>query len=240
MSPKTPNVVSEDSSSLETASKVDQFLESVAERAPPTRSDGTSGRLIFAMDATASRQASWDRAMSLQSDMFMGTRSIGALEVQLVYYRGYRECQSSKWLKEAATLVRLMSKVHCVAGRTQLARVLEHGLAEARQQRVQALVLIGDAAEEPIDTLGDLAGRLKLMGLPVFVFQEGNDRTASQVFASIASLSGGAHCQFSENSASELGELLNAVAAYAAGGKRALASLSSQSARATHMLEQLG
>lgn len=240
MSRKTPKTADAQPSLPDTPSQVDQFLESVAERTPAEPPGNVGGRLIFAMDATASRQASWDRAMALQTDMFMGASSIGTLEVQLVFYRGYRECRSSTWVREASSLIKLMSKVSCVAGRTQLARVLEHALAETRRRPVQALVFVGDAAEEAIDPLGDLAGRMKLMGLPVFLFQEGNDTTASQVFATIASLSGGAHCQFNENSASELGELLNAVAAYAAGGKRALAQLSSQSARVTQLLEQLG
>ena len=216
---------------------IDSFLETV--KATPPVNKGDRGRLIFALDATASRQATWDMAISLQSDMFIKTKGIGQLDVQLLFYRGHSECRSSKWINNTARLVELMQKVSCLAGRTQIERVLKHAIAETREQPVNALVFVGDCIEEPVDLLGDLAGQLKLLGLPMFIFQEGHDPAARQAFSQLARLSGGAHCQFDQNSASQLGQLLNAVAVYAAGGKSALKSLSGQSASAANMLEQL-
>ena len=216
---------------------VDAFLEKVGQLGPT--GGGTRGRLIFALDATASRQPTWDRAASLQGDMFTRTEGLGQLDVQLVFYRGYRECHASRWVRDSGRLLALMQKVSCLAGRTQIARVLEHGAAEARTRAVQALVFIGDAVEEDVDRLGELAGRLKLLGLPVFVFQEGTDPAAGRAFAQIATLSGGAHCRFDESSAAELGALLGAVATYAAGGRRALEALRGSSPSADRLLEQL-
>ena len=132
-----------------------------------------------------------------------------------------------------------MGKIDCRAGRTQIARILEHGNAEARKAPVQALVFVGDMVEEDVDRLGDLAGQSKLLGLPAFVFQEGADRNAACAFGQIASLSGGAHCRFDAASAHRLGELLNAVAAWAAGGREALARLGTRSKEAALLLEQL-
>jgi len=215
--------------------ELDAFLSDVASMPTPS---SERGRLIFALDATASRQGTWDRAMALQGDMFARTRGIAALDVQLVYYRGYGECRSSGWVNRTERLLRLMSSVRCEAGRTQIARVLRHGLKEAKDRSVQAMVFIGDAVEENVDTLGDLAGQLRLVGLPVFVFQEGQDAAASQAFAAIARLSGGAHCRFDAASPDALGRLLNAVAAYATGGRAALENQATgESAR---LLEQLG
>lgn len=219
--------------------EVDAFLQTVKTTPPSAISEGR-GRLAFSLDATASRQATWDRAMSLQNDMFINTRGIGELDVQLVYYRGYDECRASKWMRSADQVVGMMRKVSCMAGRTQIHRVLKHAIAEARQTPVQALVFIGDCIEEDVDQLGDLAGQCRLLNMPVFIFQEGRNRSAESAFKQIAVLSGGAHCRFDETSASALGDLLNAVAAYAAGGRKALQQLQKQgSGQASALLEQM-
>jgi hypothetical protein len=232
-------LMQQSSSQVSPASEIDAFLQAV-EKTPPSRPGKQRGRLVFAMDATASRQRTWDRAISLCTDMFTHTRGIGELDVQLVFYRGFNECRSSKWLASADKLVGMMRKVSCLAGHTQIHRVLKHGLAECREEQVQALVFIGDCVEESIDQLGNLAGQSRLLGLPIFIFQEGYDLEASLAFAQVAKLSGGAHCRFDESSASQLGDLLNAVAAYAAGGKEALQRLEGQgSSQAGNLLEQL-
>ena len=221
-----------------TTDDVDDFLANVRS-APSARAGGGRGRLIFALDATASRQPTWDRAASLQAGMFESVAGLGGLDVQLAYYRGHRECRASSWTSSAAKLVGWMERIDCRAGRTQIARILEHGIAEARKAPVQALAFVGDMVEEDVDRLGDLAGRAKLLGLPVFVFQEGSDPSASFAFGQIATVSGGAHCRFDSASAGRLGELLNAVAVWATGGTDALRRLGGRSAGATALLEQL-
>jgi hypothetical protein len=92
------------------------------------------GRLIFALDATASRQETWDHAVKLQADMFREVAAIGKLDVQLVYFRGMHgidgECRASSWASDALQLARLMNHVTCRAGHTQITRVLRHALHE--------------------------------------------------------------------------------------------------------------
>ena len=100
--------------------------------------------------------------------------------------------------------------------------------ARPRAQKVQALVFVGDAMEEKIDDLCAAAGELGLLGVPAFMFQEGDDAVAEQAFREIARLSRGAYCRFDPGAAHELAELLRAVAAYAAGGMKALADLSAR------------
>jgi len=218
---------------------IDAFLQAVKSTPLSAASEGR-GRLIFSLDATASRQHTWDTAMSLQNDMFTRTSGIGQLDVQLVYYRGFDECRASKWLRNADQVVGMMRKVSCQAGTTQIHRLLKHALAEARQTPVQALVFIGDCVEEDIDQLGNLAGQCRLLNMPVFIFQEGDNREAHYAFKQVATLSGGAHCRFDQSSTRALGDLLNAVAAYAAGGKKALQQLKKQgSGQAGTLLEQL-
>jgi hypothetical protein len=108
--------------------------------------------------------------------------------------------------------------------------VLAHARQEHAKQRVQALVFVGDAMEEAVDDLCKAAGELGILGVPVFMFQEGSDGVAESAYREIARLSRGAYCRFDTGAAHELAELLRAVAAYAAGGKKALADMSARSA----------
>ncbi len=208
-------------------SEVDSFLGKVQSLAPRGAAQG-QGRLIFALDATASRQPTWDSAMNIQAEMFDATAKLGGLEVQLAYYRGFGEFDASDWQKDGQGLLRRMTGVQCLAGRTQIAKVLRHALKQTGEKRVGALVFIGDAMEEDIDALGHLAGQLGLKGLPCFLFHEGADAVALRAFQQIAKLTGGACCRFDASSARELKDLLSAVAVYAAGGRRALSDFSAQ------------
>lgn len=204
--------------------EVDAFLRQVS-ATPVTKSPGRRGRLIFALDATASREPTWDQAAQIQAEMFAETRSLGGLEIQLVYYRGFQELEASNWCANADDLLRRMTAVRCAAGRTQVARVLQHSLNEARREKVHALVFVGDSMEEDPDKLSQLAGQLSLLGLPAFVFHEGHDPIAERSFRQMAQLSGGAYCRFDTGSAKQLRDLLHAVAVYAAGGRQALENL---------------
>lgn len=210
------------------SSEVEAFLRKVATTpAPVTGSDAAArGRLIFAMDATASREPTWDRASHLQAEMFKETEALGGLQVQLVYYRGFGECRASPWVNDSAALLRFMTGVFCLAGRTQIGKVLKRAIKETKEQKVSALVFVGDAMEEDIDHLGHLAGELGLLGVPCFMFHEGNDPISRKAFQQVARLSGGAFCNFDSASARQLRELLSAVAVFAAGGRRALADYS--------------
>ncbi|MFP4125157.1 MAG: VWA domain-containing protein [Alphaproteobacteria bacterium] len=217
------------------ASDVARFLEQV-EKTPARAGRGRRGRLVFAMDATASREPSWDRAVQVQGQMFLETQAKGGLDVQLVYFRGFDECRASKWVREPRALVGLMTKVMCRAGRTQIERVLNHALRQAKEAPLDALVYVGDCCEEDVDHLGQLAGQLGARGARAFVFQEGDDPVASRAFRDIAKLTGGAHCRLGSTSPDELRQLLGAVAAYAAGG---VAALEDANRRQQHRIQLL-
>jgi hypothetical protein len=216
--------------------EIDAFLERVKSLGPSTNTSGKRGRLVFALDATMSRQPTWDSACALQADMFREAASIGGLDIQLVYFRGLTECRASGWVAASAKLAELMSKIDCRGGHTQIRKVLRHAREEHGKQKIQALVFVGDAMEEAVDDLCVTAGELGLLGAPVFMFQEGNDPVAESAYREIARLSRGAYCRFDTGSAKELGDLLRAVAAYAAGGMKALDDLSARKAGAARML----
>ena len=214
---------------------VEGFLKQLASTPSVGRGEG-QGRLIFSMDATASREATWDKACHIQSEMFFATEALGGLSVQLAFYRGFGECKSSPWVNSSAALVQKMAAVMCLGGRTQIRKIFKHTLRQNEKKRVNALIFVGDCIEEDIDELCELAGKLGVRGVPIFVFQEGNDQAATMGFRQFARLTGGAHCHFDINSAEELKSLLAAVAVFASGGRKALENFGGQNRQAVARL----
>jgi hypothetical protein len=190
-----------------------------------SRIDPVRGRLVFALDATASRQPTWDTAVQLQAEMFEAVAAM--LDVQLVYYRGLK-CQASHWVSDAARLGRMMARVSCQSGLTQIGKVLTHVRKENELQKVHAFVFVGDAVEEKPSSLYAIAREL---GVRAFLFQEGDDEHAAEVFAQITKITGGAGCTFDAGAGQRLAELLRAVAAFATGGIKALADQKTEAAR---------
>src|SRR5262245_5900300 len=220
-------------------SEVADFLARVGTIAPV--SSAGRGRLIFAMDATMSRQPTWDLALGLQADMFRAVKEVGGLDVQLVYFRGFGETRASKWVSDPEALARLMTRVSCQGGYTQIRKVLAHARRESEQNKVDAVVYVGDCMEEDIDGLCQRAGALGLLGTPIFLFQEGDDQKAERAFKEIARLTRGAYSHFDFGSARQLRQLLAAVAVYATGGHKALRDYcgATNSDAAIRLLEQL-
>jgi hypothetical protein len=209
----------------EVTGDVAAFLAKVAAM-PKVHKVGAKGRLLFALDATASREPTWDQACKIQGEMFEVTASLGGLEVQMAYYRGFGEFHAGRWAASGNELIKDMTGVRCLAGQTQIHRVLRHAVAETRRKRVGAVVFVGDALEEDIDAIAATAGELGLLGVPVFMFHEGGNARVAQGFKHVATLTKGAYCAFDLSSARMLKELLAAVAVYAAGGRQALADYS--------------
>ncbi|SFK09242.1 hypothetical protein [Methylocapsa palsarum] len=213
---------------------VDRFLDA-ASKAPALAGSGR-GRLIFALDATMSRQPTWDLAQSVQGKMFETAAAHGGLEVQLVYYRGFHECRASRFMTAGPGLAGIMTKISVAAGQTQIEKILKHVRDENGRQPVRALVFIGDAMEEQADALAAAAGQIGLLGVKAFVFQEGRDRAAEQAFRQIALLTGGAYATFDVSAPGRLMALLSAAAAYAAGGRQALETEARGSGAAANLL----
>ncbi len=214
------NIVAETSKKQEVADFLSKARD-LSVRAPAA--GPAQGRLIFAMDATASRQPSWDSATMLQAEMFDAVSGLGALDIQLVFFRGLSECKASGWCRDAAVFGNYMTKVSCRAGHTQIERVLAHVEREAANKKIDALIYVGDCIEENPDDLAPIAGKLALKGVKAFMFQEGFDRKAQFAFGEIARITDGAFMQFDASAVQKLRDLLGAVASYAVGGQDGLA-----------------
>ena len=205
----------------------------------PEKRDQNPARLIFALDATASREQAWDHACEIQTDMFSAVHEIDSLAVQVCYYRGFRQFHHSQWSTKAKPLQDFMADVHCQGGHTQIEKVLKHALASQKTHPLKAVVFVGDAVEENPDTLCHLAGQMGLLNLPLFIFQEGQDYQVRHVFQQLASLSGGIYAPFNLNSREQLKNLLSAVAVFATGGKSAAQALSKTRPGLLPFLKQL-
>ncbi|MGD9543068.1 MAG: VWA domain-containing protein [Methylocystis sp.] len=216
---------------------IDAFLD----KARSVSASQLRGRLIFALDATMSRQPTWDMAQSIQGEMFRATAAQGGLDVQLVYFRGFGECRASRFVSGGEGLGALMARISCRGGRTQIGKVLRHALDESRAGRVGALVYVGDAMEEPIESLAAAAGELGLLGVKAFMFQEGHDPTTQHAFREVARLTGGAYAAFDAAAPRRLADLLAAAAAYAVGGRLELERRASEGGAAARLLlSQIG
>jgi len=219
------------------ADDIASFVEA-AKKVPAPAASGR-GRLIFALDATMSRQPTWDLAQTLQAKMFQAAAGLGGLDVQLVYFRGMNECRASNFVSGGQGLADLMSRIDVRGGSTQIRKVLAHARDEARRAKVGALVFVGDAMEENPDRLAVLAGELALLGVKAFMFQEGYDPAARRTFGEIARLTGGAYSAFDAGASARLAALLRAAAAYAAGGQKALAREAAADPAARLLLSQM-
>jgi len=221
--------------SAPTPSEIDTFLAEIGKLAASASTK--HGRLVFALDATASRQPTWDTACMLQAEMFQEVATSGGLDMQLVYYRGLSECRASRWISNPTQLAKTMSQIMCQAGHTQIGKVLAHTQKETKLLQVSALAFVGDAMEENPDTLAHQASELGRLKVPAFMFQEGHDHKVEHAFRNIAELTRGAYCRFDPGAARQLAELLRAVAVFATGGMPALAA--QHNASAIKLLGQL-
>jgi hypothetical protein len=193
---------------------VEEFLAQAEHQAPVRK------RLIFAVDATGSRQPTWDMAVHVQGQMFLEASRYGGIDVQLVFYRGAGELKATAFFESAAPLVQAMSGVTCRGGLTQLEKVLQHIAREHEKAKIAAAILVGDCCEEELEDVGCAAAEVKV---PVYCFLEGSDTNGRAAFELIAKLTRGAVIPFDTSSPGRLRELLGAVAAYIVGGAEALA-----------------
>ncbi len=219
----TPVPAKDPERQVEATADVQAFLDTVRDM-PRVREKASRGRLLFAMDATASREPTWDMACQIQGDMFAEASTLGGLDVRLLFYRGYRELKTTPWVSSAAKLIPYMTRVRCLGGQTQLERMLDYAIRLDSERKIDAMVFVGDALEEEIDAVCAKAGELGLRGVRCFLFQEGHLDYAERGFRQVAQLTSGAYCRFDAGSAAQLKALLGAVAVYAAGGRRALLS----------------
>jgi len=190
--------------------------------------------IAFVIDATASREPTWDAASQLQGEMFSEVAKLGGLEMTVIYFRGMDEVGASNSTSDAHELHHFMGRIRCEGGYTKYARAFERVRQEHQRAPFTAVIAIGDMLEEEPRTLYDAVAGL---GVPLFAFQEGHDfqqretLRLREAFQELARLTKGAYHAFDAGSIAQLRELLQAVARFAVGGLTALEDLHTPSAR---------
>lgn len=196
-------------------------------------------RLVFSLDATASRQATWRVAQGLTVQMFDALPE--GLEIALAYHSGGRMRPWSPFTRAADRLRKEITQVTCEVGETALNAILDQSM---EIPSLRAMIYIGDCFEEDEDDAIHLAHKLHLKGVRCFFFQ---DRLSphsemgyvSQVFGEIAKITEGALFDFDQRSPKRTGEEMQAIARLAAGGIAALEQDSKTLPGANRVLEKL-
>lgn len=189
-------------------------------------------KLLFSMDATQSREATWDIAQDLTRTMF--DQMPGGLKIALAYHGGGRLKEVSEFRTDLEYFKRKVAEVRCDAGQTALCPILEKATQE---NGLSALIYIGDAYEE--GEYRTLARDLKLKKVPCFFFLEGNDPAAKRAFSEIAEITGGAVFPFEMTSLGKAKDRLDAIAAFAAGGTQLLKEKAASLPAASELLKLL-
>jgi len=209
--------------------------------APPTREEllaaalaGGRPRMVFAIDATASREDAWSTAQDVTDALFAAVP--GALDIALAVHGGGELHTFGGFSADAAAIRQAAAAVTCRAGGTRLIEIMERVRDEAR---VKVLLYIGDAFEEFEEDAVAAAQDLARAGTRCIILQDGDDEHAGSVFGSIAEITGGALLPFDGTAPGRLRDLLRAVATLAAGGVTLLEARQQALPGARRLLENL-
>ncbi len=200
-----------------------------------------TGRLIFGLDLTGSREVGLKQARVATAAMFEAVRSFGSIEMKLVYYRGALECRESQWSADVGVLCRSMLRLSCENGSTQIARLLWRVLRE--REKLSAAVFVGDHCEDIPEVLLGLAEKLRDRGTPLFVFHECSDHDpwsldAKPLFRRMAEISGGVYVEFKPDSGEVLKELLASIAAFSTAGMEGLGRIAAPATAEARQLRE--
>jgi hypothetical protein len=225
---------------LTAATSTQATLRSALSHAEPPMETATPARprLVFAVDATASREPAWSAARQV-TDALVKTLP-GALDVALAVHGGSRVHTFTAFTSDANTLRDRAAGVTCQAGVTRLLPILA---ASLKQQRVQVVIYIGDVFEEGVIHGRRLADAMGAQGTKLIVLHDTADPTSrrdADVFWDLANRTGGCVLPFDASAPSRLRDLLSAVAVYAVGGEKLLRERRHDLPGAVALLDHLG
>ncbi len=190
--------------------------------------DKHSARIGFLIDATGSREHTWEQAQTIQARLFRTASGLKAIKLRLVYFGG-NKLTALSWKKNARSVARHMAAVRCKAGLTQILEGLQKFANETPEDRAAAIILVGDCFEEDSAQAEHIAAQLKDKGIKIFSFIEGDDWTAHSVFQRLAEITGGRFAKFGDEL--PLADLCEGVALLTSGSKKALRRLKNEKAR---------
>ncbi|MCD8566387.1 MAG: VWA domain-containing protein [Alphaproteobacteria bacterium] len=189
-----------------------------------------NGRVGFIIDATGSRESTWNEAQKIQTDMFSSVAGKGGLKLKLTHFGG-STLSVHEWMDDPNAVASKMKEVSCMLGLTQIIKALEAFLVDNPKEAASSIILVGDSFEENIEELGPFCEKLKNQGTKVFSFLEGDDLQAKQAFSMLSEKTGGAFAVFGKDMPLE--DLCQGVALMAVGGTAALRHLKNKAAAQT-------
>jgi hypothetical protein len=195
-------------------------------------------RLVFAVDATASREPAWAAARQVTDALFKALP--GELDVALAVHGGSHVHTFTAFTTNANTLRDHAAGVSCRAGLTRLLPILSTSL---KQRAVRVVIYIGDVFEESVLHGRRLADSMGAQGTKLIVLHDTADPAArrdAEVFWDLAKRTGGCVLPFDATAPSRLRDLLSAVAVYAVGGEKLLRERRHELPGAVALLEHLG
>jgi hypothetical protein len=195
-------------------------------------------RLVFAVDATASREPAWAAARQVTDALVKALP--GQLDVALAVHGGSRVHTFTPFTSNAATLRDRAAGVACQAGMTRLLPILS---ASLKHPAVRVVIYIGDVFEESVIQGRRLADNMGQRGTKLIVLHDTADPAArldAEVFWDLAKRTGGCVLPFNASASGRLRELLSAVAVYAVGGETLLQERARDLPGAIALLEHLG
>jgi hypothetical protein len=197
----------------------------------------TRPRLIFGVDATASREPAWAAARTVTDALVKALP--GELDVALAVHGGSMLHTFTEFTANPNTLRDRAAGIACISGMTRLLPILSRALSNAG---VRVVVYIGDVFEESPGRGRKLADAMGLKGIKLIVLHDTADwnaRRDAEVFLDLARRTGGCVVPFDANAAARLRELLAAVAVYAVGGAEMLEERRGDMPGAVLLLEHL-
>ena len=194
-------------------------------------------RVLLAV-ANHAHSLGWERAKVLQRRMFEAAAGSG-LEMKFAFYaedddEGVRRCRiTSRWINDFEDMAAVMSRAECNCGcYVHIRSVLQQAVKENTNRLMRAVIIVGDAFHDDQDSLDGAAlavNQLRRDGTRVFLIQQGNDPITARKLQYLNRVSGAAHFRFDPGAQQQqLAEMLQAVSAYAAGGKDAVKATSGQ------------
>lgn len=199
-------------------------------------------RLLFSMDATASREASWEIAKKITVSMFKAMPD--QLDIALAYHSDSQLQEVTPFSDQPKAFLDKVMTVRCSAGSTALNEILEEAV---NIPRLKVICYTGDCHEEYENESYELAEKLKAKGVRIFIFHDwesskfqGYDTdSARDVFERICEITNGVIFDFNQKAPSKIKSYLEAIAVFAGGGMAALESKKNQLPGAKLLLEKL-
>lgn len=182
----------------------------------------------FVIDATASREDTWEDAKTIQCDMFNQIAGMGQMRLRLVHFGG-DELTDRGYANSPDIVHAQMNETVCRGGSTQIIESLDALLASPDADQPRSIILVGDSFEEDSDALLERATTLADKKIKVYAFQEGDESDAAYAFRMLAEKTGGAYAVFGADM--PLKELCQGVALQAIGGNAALFRLNNAAVR---------